>query len=144
MAKSSRKRRRPFISSQKNAHTAHSKVSLLSIFCIPLKLFPQWTFHSLKLSSITDGLFQFKWNRLYSLVDSFESFSAPYVFSLSALYISIHILHTVHTYIFWGADKENFSNNQGFCSWWSFHLFSWPLSVFQGWYYKEKLDASHS
>ena len=101
MAKSSRKRRRPFISSQKNAHTAHSKVSLLSIFCTPLKLFPQWTFHSLKLSSITDGLFQFKRNRLYSLVDSFESFSAPSVFSLSALYtltsvftFSILFIHT--------------------------------------------------
>ena len=31
-----------------------------------------------------------------------------------------------------------------FLSWWSFPLFSWPLCLIQGWYCKEKLDASHS
>ena len=30
---------------------------------------------------------------------------------------------------------------KNFFSWWSFHLFSWPWYVIQGWYCKEKLNA---
>ena len=33
---------------------------------------------------------------------------------------------------------------KNFFSWWSFHLFSWPWYVIQGWYCKEKLNARHS
>ena len=33
---------------------------------------------------------------------------------------------------------------KSFLSWWSFLIFSWLLSVIQGWSCKEKLDASHS
>ena len=43
-----------------------------------------------------------------------------------------------------GFDKENLLNNQGFLSWWSFPLFSWPFCFIQGWYCKEKLDVSQS
>ena len=47
-------------------------------------------------------------------------------------------------YKYYGADKENLSNNQEFFSWWLFPLFSWENCVIQWWYCKEKIDASHS
>ena len=33
---------------------------------------------------------------------------------------------------------------RSFLNYWSFPLFSWPLHLTQGWYCKEKLEASHS
>ena len=36
------------------------------------------------------------------------------------------------------------STTKRFFSWLSFPLFSWALYLIQGWYWKEKLDASHS
>ena len=33
---------------------------------------------------------------------------------------------------------------RSFLNYWSFPLFSWPLHLTEGWYCKEKLEASHS
>ena len=59
-------------------------------------------------------------------------------------HISLHILHTVlYTSLkvlikrIWVTIKSLLNSR-------SFPLFSWPLCLIQGWYFKEKLDASHS
>ena len=58
--------------------------------------------------------------------------------------ISIQILHTI-LYIFPKVLTRRICVTiNSFFSWWSFPLFSWPSSVIQGWYCKEKLHASHS
>ena len=58
--------------------------------------------------------------------------------------ISIHILHNV-SYVF----PKELSRRicftiKSFLSYWSYPLFSRPSCAIQGWYGKEKLDASHS
>ena len=59
-------------------------------------------------------------------------------------HISLHILHTVlYTSLkvlikrIWVTIKSLLNSR-------SFPLFSWSLCLIQGWYFKEKLDASHS
>ena len=57
--------------------------------------------------------------------------------------ISIHILHNV-SYVF----PKELSRRicftiKSFLSYWSYPLFSRPSCAIQGWYCKEKLDASH-
>ena len=58
--------------------------------------------------------------------------------------ISMHILHNV-LYLFPKVLRRRICLTiKSFLSWWSFLIFSWLLSVIQGWSCKEKLDASHS
>ena len=66
--------------------------------------------------------------------------------SLNTLHpnISLHILRTV-LYTFPKVSTRRICLTiKSFSGWWSFFLFSWHLFVIQGWYCKEKLDASHS
>ena len=58
--------------------------------------------------------------------------------------ISMHILHTVlYTFPKRLTRRICFTINSCF-SWWSSLLFSWLSCLIQGWYCKEKLDASHT
>ena len=58
--------------------------------------------------------------------------------------ISLYILHTaLYTFPKVLTERICLPIKSFFC-WWSFPLFSWPLCVIQGWYCREKLDASHS
>ena len=58
--------------------------------------------------------------------------------------IRMHILQTV-LYIFpYVLARRICLTIKRFFSWLSFPLFSWPQCVTQGWYWIEKLDASHS
>ena len=52
----------------------------------------------------------------------------------------MYILHTVLMEPTTGI----FLTFESFLGWWSFLSFSWPWCVIQGWYCKEKLEASHS
>ena len=57
--------------------------------------------------------------------------------------ISRHILHTVHHTCTMVLTRRIWLTIKSCFGWWSFPLFSWPSSVIQGWYCKEKVDASH-
>ena len=58
--------------------------------------------------------------------------------------ISRHILHAVLYTFPKVLTRRICLTIISFYHWWSFPLFSWPLCVTWGWYYKEKFDASHS
>ena len=58
--------------------------------------------------------------------------------------ISIHILHTVSNVFPKELSKRICFTIKSFLSYWSYPLFSRPSCAIQGWYCKEKLDASHS
>ena len=60
------------------------------------------------------------------------------------LNISMHILDTVFHTFPQVLTRRIWLGLKNFFSWWSFHLFSWPWYVIQGWYCKEKLNARHS
>ena len=55
--------------------------------------------------------------------------------------ISMYILHTVLYTLPKVLTRRICLAMKSFFSWWSFPLFSWPYSMIQGWYCKEKLDA---
>ena len=56
-------------------------------------------------------------------------------------------MHTLHTVLYTYPKvltRRICLTIKSFLCWWSFPLFSWHWRVIQGWYCKEKLDASHS
>ena len=56
----------------------------------------------------------------------------------------LYLYSQYSSYISFGTDKENLSNNQSFLGWRLFPLFSWPLGMIWHYFYKEKLNAGHS